>query len=78
LSQIDLQRGQKSGLRDALEVLKDVPGISFTFFTAADVVRHPLVARIVRAYDRRDEVRELAKREAQAASAEASPAKAQA
>jgi phosphate starvation-inducible PhoH-like protein len=78
LSQIDLQRGQKSGLRDALEVLKDVPGISFTFFTAADVVRHPLVARIVGAYDRRDEVRELAKREAQAASAEASPAKAQA
>lgn len=62
LSQIDLQRGQKSGLRDALEVLKDVAGISFTFFTAGDVVRHPLVARIVRAYDRRDEERELGKR----------------
>jgi phosphate starvation-inducible PhoH-like protein len=77
LSQIDLQRGQKSGLRDALEVLKDVPGISFTFFTASDVVRHPLVARIVRAYDRRDEVRELAKREAQAATAEASTPKVQ-
>jgi len=55
LSQIDLPRHQKSGLRDALEVLKDVAGISFTFFTAGDVVRHPLVARIVRAYDRRDE-----------------------
>jgi phosphate starvation-inducible PhoH-like protein len=55
LSQVDLPRHQKSGLRDALEVLKDVAGISFTFFTASDVVRHPLVARIVRAYDRRDE-----------------------
>jgi len=54
LSQIDLQRGQKSGLRDALDVLKNVQGISFTFFTAGDVVRHPLVARIVRAYDARD------------------------
>jgi phosphate starvation-inducible PhoH-like protein len=35
-------------------VLRDVVGISFTFFTAYDVVRHPLVARFVRAYDRRD------------------------
>jgi phosphate starvation-inducible PhoH-like protein len=54
LSQIDLPKQQKSGLRDGLEVLKGIAGISFTFFTAADVVRHPLVARIVRAYDRRD------------------------
>jgi phosphate starvation-inducible PhoH-like protein len=56
LSQIDLPKAQKSGLRDALEVLREVEGISFTFFTAGDVVRHPLVARIVRAYDRRDGV----------------------
>ena len=54
LTQIDLPKHQKSGLRDAVEVLRGVEGISFTFFTAGDVVRHPLVARIVRAYDRRD------------------------
>lgn len=54
LTQIDLGRGQVSGLRDAIEVLRDVEGISFTFFNARDVVRHPLVARIVRAYDARD------------------------
>ncbi len=54
LTQIDLGRGQVSGLRDAIEVLRGVEGISFTFFNARDVVRHPLVARIVRAYDARD------------------------
>ncbi|MDO8301300.1 PhoH family protein [Lacisediminimonas sp.] len=51
VTQIDLQRNQKSGLIDALTVLKDVRGIAFTHFTSADVVRHPLVARIVDAYD---------------------------
>ena len=54
VSQIDLPKHQKSGLRDAIDVLRGVEGISFTFFTAHDVVRHPLVARIVRAYDARD------------------------
>ena len=54
LTQIDLPQHIKSGLRDAVEVLHEVPGISFTFFEARDVVRHPLVARIVRAYDARD------------------------
>mgnify|MGYP002149616935 CR=1 FL=1 len=54
MTQIDLPRHQKSGLKDAIEVLKDVKGISFTFFDARDVVRHPLVAKIVQAYDRRD------------------------
>ena len=54
LSQIDLPKHQKSGLRDAAEVLKGVEGISFSVFEAKDVVRHPLVAKIVRAYDRRD------------------------
>ncbi len=54
LTQIDLPKQQKSGLRDAIDVLRNVEGISFTFFTANDVVRHPLVARIVRAYDKRD------------------------
>lgn len=54
MTQIDLPRNVKSGLKDALEVLRGVDGISFTFFTARDVVRHPLVAKIVRAYDARD------------------------
>ena len=51
MTQTDLPRHVKSGLRDAIEVLRDVDGISFTFFTAQDVVRHPLVQRIVRAYE---------------------------
>ena len=50
-SQIDLPKGTPSGLLDALAVLGRVEGIGFTHFTAADVVRHPLVARIVSAYD---------------------------
>ena len=56
VTQIDLPRSVKSGLRDAIEVLRGVDGISFTFFTARDVVRHPLVQRIVRAYESRDQV----------------------
>lgn len=52
VSQIDLPRGQRSGLIEATNVLRDVRGISITYFTAADVVRHPLVARIVEAYDK--------------------------
>ncbi|MBI2734764.1 MAG: PhoH family protein [Aquabacterium sp.] len=51
VSQIDLPRGAKSGLIDAERILKRVKGVAFTRFTAADVVRHPLVARIVEAYD---------------------------
>jgi phosphate starvation-inducible PhoH-like protein len=54
VTQIDLPRGQKSGLRHVVDVLKDVEGISFTFFTAKDVVRHPLVQRIVTAYEQSD------------------------
>jgi phosphate starvation-inducible protein PhoH and related proteins len=52
VTQIDLPRGVTSGLRQAVEVIKDVEGISFTFFLAKDVVRHPLVQRIVGAYDK--------------------------
>jgi len=51
VTQVDLPRGQPSGLRQAIEILKDVDGISFTFFNARDVVRHALVARIVHAYE---------------------------
>ncbi|MFY9316043.1 MAG: PhoH family protein [Burkholderiales bacterium] len=52
VTQIDLQRGQKSGLVEARRILAAVRGIAFTDFTAADVVRHPLVARIIDAYER--------------------------
>ncbi len=51
ITQVDLPRGQKSGLRHAIEVLEDIPGVSFNFFQSKDVVRHPVVARIVEAYD---------------------------
>ena len=52
VTQIDLGRGQKSGLIEARRILAGVRGIAFTEFTAADVVRHPLVARIIDAYER--------------------------
>ena len=51
VTQIDLQRNQKSGLVDACQVLDGVRGIAFTQFSSVDVVRHPLVARIVDAYE---------------------------
>ncbi len=51
ITQIDLPSDKMSGLRHVLEVLKDVEGISFTFFNVRDVVRHPLVQRIVSAYE---------------------------
>ncbi|WP_375055601.1 PhoH family protein [Zobellella sp. DQSA1] len=51
ITQIDLPRNAKSGLRHAIEVLSEVEGLSFNFFRAEDVVRHPVVARIVRAYE---------------------------
>ena len=50
-SQIDLPKGRTSGLVEAQAVLANVEGVAFTHFEAADVVRHPLVARIVEAYD---------------------------
>ena len=54
VTQVDLPRNQASGLRHAIEVLAEVEGISFTFFNARDVVRHPLVQRVVQAYDRHE------------------------
>lgn len=53
ITQVDLPRGAKSGLREALEVLEGVPGISFTHFTPVDVMRNPLVQRIIEAYESR-------------------------
>ncbi len=54
MTQTDLPKHVKSGLRDATDVLRGVDGVSFTFFESRDVVRHPLVARIVNAYEARD------------------------
>lgn len=51
ITQIDLPRGQRSGLRHVIDVLKDIKGISFNFFQSKDVVRHPMVARILDAYE---------------------------
>jgi phosphate starvation-inducible PhoH-like protein len=51
VTQVDLPRGQPSGLRQSIEILRRVDGISFTFFNARDVVRHALVQRIVGAYE---------------------------
>ncbi|MGB3148499.1 MAG: PhoH family protein [Paracoccaceae bacterium] len=53
-TQIDLPRGTNSGLVDAERILDGIKGVSFNYFTAKDVVRHPLVARIIEAYDRDD------------------------
>ncbi len=52
VTQIDLPRGTRSGLRHAIEVLSEVDDISFNFFQSDDVVRHPVVARIVNAYEK--------------------------
>jgi phosphate starvation-inducible protein PhoH and related proteins len=52
ITQVDLPRQQRSGLRHAIAVLRGVEGVAFTFFNAYDVVRHPLVQRIVQAYER--------------------------
>jgi phosphate starvation-inducible PhoH-like protein len=52
ITQIDLPRHKYSGLKEAIAVLTDVPGVAFQYFDASDVVRHPLVARIIEAYQR--------------------------
>ena len=54
VTQIDLPSGQMSGLNNATQILKDVKGVAFTFFDKKDVVRHPLVQRIVAAYEADD------------------------
>ena len=59
VTQVDLHKTQRSGLVDAIHVLKDVRGIAFTHFSSADVVRHPLVARIVDAYEHAASMQDL-------------------
>lgn len=55
ITQIDLPSGQQSGLKNATEVLKNIEGVAFTYFTRKDVVRHQLVQRIVKAYEDSDQ-----------------------
>ena len=55
-SQVDLPRNIKSGLKHALDILEDIHGISISHFSSVDVVRHPMVAKIIDAYDKADEV----------------------
>ncbi|MBU3022563.1 PhoH family protein [Aestuariibacter sp. A3R04] len=69
ITQVDLPRGVRSGLRNCIEVLENVPDISFNFFKAEDVVRHPVVARIVQAYEQFDSEQEKI-RQAKRAAAE--------
>ena len=59
-TQVDLPRGVQSGLRDAERILDRVKGVSFSYFTSSDVVRHPLVARIIEAYEK-SEARDAAR-----------------
>tara|TARA_R110000782_G_scaffold196430_5_gene285771 strand:+ start:2601 stop:3470 length:870 start_codon:yes stop_codon:yes gene_type:complete len=55
ITQVDLPAGKQSGLRHVVDILNDETGISFTFFKSKDVVRHPLVARILNAYDKHEQ-----------------------
>ena len=57
ITQIDLPKSVKSGLSEARRILQNIDGINFVYFTESDVVRHPLVGRIVRAYEALDEPR---------------------
>jgi phosphate starvation-inducible PhoH-like protein len=61
ITQVDLPRGARSGLRHAIEVLSDVEAISFNFFKSHDVVRHPVVAAVVEAYEKHEEISRLEK-----------------
>ena len=66
ITQVDLPKGQTSGLRHAIDVLDDISGISFNYFQSADVVRHAVVARIVDAYEKFEQKTAKLKKEKQA------------
>jgi phosphate starvation-inducible PhoH-like protein len=71
VTQVDLPQGARSGLAEARDLLQGIEGIAFCHFTEVDVVRHPLVQRIIVAYDRRDA--ELQQRREQERRGESSP-----
>ncbi|MFN3568230.1 MAG: PhoH family protein, partial [Caldimicrobium sp.] len=54
ITQIDLPDPKKSGLLEAMEILEGIPGITFVYFTKKDVVRHPIVQKIIEAYERKE------------------------
>jgi phosphate starvation-inducible PhoH-like protein len=66
VTQIDLPSGQRSGLLEAKDLLSNIEGIEFCYFTEVDVVRHPLVQKIIVAYDKRDQEREARRLEGEA------------
>lgn len=63
VTQVDLPRGAKSGLRHAIEVLENVPELSFNYFVSKDIVRHPVVAKVVQAYEAWEAQDELRRKE---------------
>jgi phosphate starvation-inducible PhoH-like protein len=73
VTQVDLPGGTQSGLRHARAVLSGVEGLKFVYFTHADVVRHPLVQRIVQAYDKHDAEKPSGRRKRESADGEDTP-----
>jgi phosphate starvation-inducible PhoH-like protein len=59
ITQIDLPKGKCSGLKEVMEILKDVKGIEFVYFHEKDVVRHKLVRDIIKAYERHEDKKKL-------------------
>lgn len=58
ITQIDLPDGKRSGLKEAIKILGGIEGIAFCYFSHKDVVRHPLVQKIIQAYEKHDRLRE--------------------
>ena len=73
VTQIDLPDNRRSGLNEAIALLSDIPGIAFRYFTDVDVVRHPLVQQIIKAYEAAGNAA-AARREAAAAASKPAPA----
>ncbi len=73
VTQVDLPTGARSGLLEAQSLLTEIPGIAFCNFTEVDVVRHPLVQQIIKAYDRLDAQKKEAAKEAAANRAKQAP-----
>lgn len=65
ITQIDLPAGKKSGLKDAIRILKNIDDIGIQYLTDRDVVRHPLIQKIIRAYDRFDQEQQIKKHDRQ-------------
>lgn len=64
ITQVDLPDGKKSGLKEAAKILRNIEGLDFCYLTEKDVVRHPLVQKIIKAYEKADREREVREQEA--------------